>query len=97
MIVEKELILIKQMHQKSVIFLIDYNFLDKDFKYESYLFNGCHDLMQKTMTFNDIAIVSVKISDYRIYFEYMGKDNAINIIKNSDLEFILGIWAKMML
>ena len=36
------------MHQKSVIFLIDYNFLDKDFKYESYLFNGCHDLMQKT-------------------------------------------------
>ena len=97
MIVEKELILIKQMHQKSVIFLIDYNFLDKDFKYESYLFNGCHDLMQKTMTFNDIAIVSVKISDYRIYFEYMGKDDAINIIKNSDLEFILGIWAKMML
>ena len=97
MIFEKELILIKQMHQKSVIFLIDYNFLDKDFKYESYLFNGCHDLMQKTMTFNDIAIVSVKISDYRIYFEYMGKDDAINIIKNSDLEFILGIWAKMML
>ena len=97
MIVEKELILIKQMHQKSVIFLIDYNFLDKDLKYESYLFNGCHDLMQKTMTFNDIAIVSVKISDYRIYFEYMGKDDAINIIKNSDLEFILGIWAKMML
>ena len=97
MIVEKELILIKQMHQKSVIFLIDYNFLDKDFKYESYLFNGCHDLMQKTMTFNDIAIVSVKISDYRIYFGYMSKDDAINIIKNSNLEFILGIWAKIML
>ena len=85
------------MHQKSLIFLTDYNFLGKDFKYESYLFNGCHDLMQKTMTFNDIAIVPVKISDYRIYFEYMGKDDAINIIKNSDLEFILGIWAKMML
>ena len=85
------------MHQKSVIFLTDYNFLDKDFKYESYLFNGCHDLMQKTMTFNDIAIVSVKISDYRIYFGYMSKDDAINIIKNSNLEFILGIWAKIML
>ena len=97
MIFEKELILIKQIHQKSVIFLTDYNFLDKDFKYESYLFNGCHDLMQKTMTFNDIAIVSVKISDYRIYFGYMSKDDAINIIKNSNLEFILGIWAKIML
>ena len=91
MIFEKELILIKQMHQKSLIFLTDYNFLGKDFKYESYLFNGCHDLMQKTMTFNDIAIVPVKISDYRIYFEYMGKDDAINIIKNSNLNEKIGL------
>ena len=27
------------------------------FKYEPYLCNGCHDLMQKTMNFNDVAIV----------------------------------------
>ena len=27
---------------------------------------GCHDLMQKAMNFNDIAIVSVKGSDHRI-------------------------------
>ena len=30
------------------------------FKYEPYLCNGCHHLMQKAMTFNDVAIVSVK-------------------------------------
>ena len=30
-------------------------FLDKKFDYESYLCNGCHDLMQKAMNFNDIA------------------------------------------
>ena len=35
-------------------------FLDKGFKYEPYLCNGCHDLMQKVMNFNDVAIVSVK-------------------------------------
>ena len=29
----------------------------KGFKYEPYLCNGCHDLMQKTMNFNDVAIV----------------------------------------
>ena len=29
-------------------------------KYEPYLCNGCHDLMQKAMTFNDVAMVSIK-------------------------------------
>ena len=27
------------------------------FKYEPHLCNGCHDLMQKAVSFNDIAIV----------------------------------------
>ena len=43
-------------------------FLDKKFKYQPYLSNGCHDLMQKAMNFNDVAIVSLKGSDYRIHF-----------------------------
>ena len=34
-------------------------FLDKRFKSEPCVFNGCH-LMQKDMRFNDAAIVSVK-------------------------------------
>ena len=37
------------------------------------------------MNCNDVAIVSVKGSDYRIHFWYMSKDDAINIIKNSNL------------
>ena len=60
-------------------------FLDKDFKYEPYLYNGCHDLMQKDMNFNDVAMVSIKGNDYRIHFWYMSKDDAINIMKNSSL------------
>ena len=36
------------------------------------------------MNFNAV-IVSVQ-SDYRIHFWYMSKDNAINIMKNSDLK-----------
>ena len=35
-------------------------FKDIVFKYEPYLCNGCHDLMQKAMSFNDVAIVYVK-------------------------------------
>ena len=50
-------------------------FLNKKFKYEI-LCNGCHDLMQKAMIFNDAAIVSVKRSDFRINFWNMSKNDA---------------------
>ena len=60
-------------------------FLDKNFNYEPYLCNGCHDLMQKAMNFNDIAIVSIKRNDYRIHFWYMSKDDAINKMNNPSL------------
>ena len=30
------------------------------FKHEPYLYNGCHDLMQKAMSSNNIAIIYVK-------------------------------------
>ena len=36
------------------------------------------------MNFNDVAIVSVKQSDYRIHFWYMSKDDAISIMNNSN-------------
>ena len=42
--------------------------------------------MQKAMNFNDVAIVSVKQSDYRIHFWYMSKGDAINIMNNSNLD-----------
>ena len=61
-------------------------FLDKDFMYEIYLCNGYHDSVQKAMNFNDVAIFSVKGSDYWIRFWYMSKDDAINIMKNSDFK-----------
>ena len=59
-------------------------FKDIAFRYEPYFCNGCHDLMQKAMGFNDVAIVYVKGSVYRIHFEYMSKDNATSIISNSN-------------
>ena len=62
------------MHQKSVIFAMIGKILDKNSGYEPYLYNGCHNLMQKTMNFNDVAIASVKENDYRIHFWYMNKD-----------------------
>ena len=37
------------------------------------------------MSFNNIAIVYVKGSAYRIHFWYMSKDDAINIMNDSNL------------
>ena len=61
------------------------SFKDIGFKYEPYLCNGCHDLMQKAMSFNDVAIVYVKGSAYRIHFCSCTKSDAISITNNSNL------------
>ena len=37
------------------------------------------------MNFNNVAIASVKGNDHIIHFWYMSRDDAISIIKNSDL------------
>ena len=60
-------------------------FLEKNVNYEPYLCNSCHDLIQKAMNFNDVAIVSIREDDYRIHFWYMSKADGIGIMNNSDL------------
>ena len=47
--------------------------------------NGCHNLVQKGVNFNDFAIVFVKGNAYRIHFWCMSKDRAINRISNTNL------------
>ena len=41
--------------------------------------------MQKAMSFNNVAIVYLKGSTYRIHFWYTSKDDAINIMNGSNL------------
>ena len=60
-------------------------FKDISFKSEPHLCNGCHGLMKKAVSFNNIAIVYVKGSAYRIQFWHMSKDDTINIMNNSSL------------
>ena len=60
-------------------------FKDIGFKYEPYLCNVCHDLMQKAMSFNNVAIFHVKENAYRIHFWYMSKNDANNIMNDSNL------------
>ena len=47
--------------------------------------------MQKAISLNDVVIVYVKGSAYRIHFWYMRKDDAIRIMNNSNLIVKLSI------
>ena len=60
-------------------------FQDIGFKYENYVCNGFHDLIQKAMNVNNVAIVYVKRNAYRIHFWYISKNDVINIINSSNL------------
>ena len=80
--------LIKQVCQKSVIFVMIGILKILVLNMKS---TGCHDLMQKAMSFNNVAIVYVKGSAYRIHFWYMSKDDAINIMNGSNLVHKRGV------
>ena len=62
-----------------------WHFKDIGFKYEPSICSDFHGLMQKAMSCNDVAIIYVKGSAYRIHFCYMSKDDAISIMNNSNL------------
>ena len=55
------------------------------FRFQPKLCEGCHDLMQKKMSFIDITFASVKRNYYIINFLYMSKVEAMNLSRNVDL------------
>ena len=59
-------------------------FLNKIFRYGPYTCDGCYDIVQRSTDFKNIAIVHIKKSAYRIYFQHMSKHEAKKIIKKFD-------------
>ena len=61
----KELMLIIQANQKSVIFVtIGIFFINKGFKFYPNVYNRCHDLLMMSMNLSKIAILIIKSADY---------------------------------
>ena len=54
-------------------------FLKINFRFHSEVCKCCHDLMQKSMHFTDVANVSVNGNDYIIHVWCMSKWEAINL------------------
>ena len=77
----KELMLIKQVHQKSVTFCHYWYFLNFSFKFQPNVCNRCHDLFMMYKNFSNIAILNIKGSDYRCIVSLIRKDESINLMQ----------------
>ena len=51
-------------------------FLNKNFSYGPFTCDGCYGVVQRSTDFKNIAIVHIKKSAYRIYFQNMNKHKA---------------------
>ena len=60
-------------------------FLNKGFKFQSYVCNGCHDLLTMSMNLSDIAILKSKGADYCCIISRISKIEAINLMQDIDL------------
>ena len=47
--------------------------------------NGCFDMTQTSMSFNDVAINAAGRNDYRTHFLFMTKSETVDRIKNAEL------------
>ena len=80
----KELMLIKQVHQKSDVCHYWY-FLNYSFKFQPDLCNRCHDLLLMFINLSDIAVFNIKGSDFCSIISLISKNEALIVIQNADL------------
>ena len=57
-------------------------FLDKNFNYQRYLCNGCHNMSMKANSMQNLALIYVGGNVYRMNFVFMSKSDAVNLMKS---------------
>ena len=62
-------------------------FLRRNFNFGKYLCNGCHDISMIDYELENIAILKVKGADYRCVLWGVAKNEAVNSMKNSKLDY----------
>ena len=60
-------------------------FLNYSFKFLGNVCNRCHNLLMKSMNYNDIAILNTKDFDYRCIISLISNNEAIKLMQNADL------------
>ena len=65
-------------------------FLIYSFKFQPNICKRCHDLFMISINLTDIAILNMKGSDYRCIIGLIIKNEAINVLQNTDLTEKIG-------
>ena len=87
----KESILIKQVHQKSVMFVTIGIFFYCCFKFQPNVCNRCHDLLMMSVNLSDITILKIKGYEYCCIISLISKNETIKLLQNADLTEKCGI------
>ena len=58
-------------------------FINKNFNYQKYMCNGCHNISTKAISMHNLCIGYNNGNAYRINFVFMSKNDALNLIKNA--------------
>ena len=59
-------------------------FLDKEFKFQPDMCNGCHDVLMMSMNLCDIAILNIHGGEYRCIINGISKSEAANLHGESE-------------
>ena len=62
-----------------------YYFLDKNFSYGPFLYNGCYDMSLKSVSMQTLTIINNNGNHYRVNFAFISKKDAYNLIKNTTI------------
>ena len=60
-----------------------YYFVLKNFNYQRYLCDGCHDMSVEALSMQHLTIIYHNGHAYRVNFMFMSKNDAFNLINNS--------------
>ena len=60
-------------------------FTDKNFNYQKYYCDVCHDMSMKAVSINNLAIIYSKGNAYRVNFAFMSVNEVNKLMNNSNL------------
>ena len=60
-------------------------FLDKEFRFQQTVCNGCHNLSMMSINLNDTVILNIHGIKYGCIINGLSKSEIVNLLQNSDL------------
>ena len=60
-------------------------FLDKVFKFQPHVYNGCHDVLMISVNLSHISIRNIHGADFCCIIKGISKSEAVNVLQKADL------------